>query len=247
MPSAIISSVSSFGDWVASGVAGGLGAIGISEGTAAISGAVAGAVAEGAVYGAVIGASAAAISGDDIFRGALTGAAIGGVAGGVVEGAGLATGTLSADSPFSLAGAGEFNATPNQVDALSAGRGPVNVAEADRIAAATPKPTPAPSPPPSSAMDPTTRGLMYSGLGQGFFGGLGAVGVEAMKKDTAEEVAETQAEQEIETAKAKQALNVPGQFQAQVANIKLPDWWSRYLNPQIAPKTGLLATATRGQ
>lgn len=238
MPSAIMSTVSSFGDWVASGVAGASGSV--------VAGAVAGAVAEGAVYGAIIGASTAAISGDDIFKGALTGAAIGGVAGGVVEGAGLATGTFEAGSPFSSAGAGEFNATPSQVSALNAGEGPVNVGEADRLAAATSRPD-TPTPPQPPAMDPTTKGLMYSGLGQGFFGGLGAVGAEAMKKDTAKEVAETQTDQEIELAREKQALNVPGQFQAQVANIKLPDWWSKYLNPQVAPKTGLLATATGGQ
>ena len=238
---AITGAISSFGSWAGGWAATGAGALGASANVANIVGAVSSAAVQGAVYGAIIGGGQAALTGGNIFKGALTGAAIGGVVGGVIQGGGMAAGVFdTSGQAFSMGGAGETintAATPNQEASLSGGFGPENVATADTRAAVpgagagTPATPPTPPTPPVS--DPT-KGLMYSGALQGGFSGIGALGAEMMKEDAAEDAAKKTTEQDVEKAKELQKLNVAGRYQGQVANIQLPDWYSKYIKPQVA-------------
>lgn len=201
-------------------------------------GAVAAAVAVGAVTGAVIGAATTLISGGDlgdVFEGALKGAAIGGITAGVASGIGIATGipALSAQAQMGMMGVPQ--ATTAQVGAppIEAGAG---VATGFDPLAAVNLPVTPPAAPPIATGGLTGKDLIYAETARGAMGGLAEMGAARTGAKAAEEASIRSAvenkallAQKESIEQARIAANVPGQFQAQVANIQVPNWWDKYV------------------
>jgi len=220
--------------------------------------AVSGAVAVGVTTGAVVGAASAAISGKNIFKGALKGAAIGGLTAGVGSGIGIVTGLAPAASQISaMGGIGGATAGAASTPTASAISGTAdswmsagsNVAKpgilstAGNAAAGAASIPGAPGEKSTGLLDKMFGGMsdekakILAGVGQGAFQGLGQVGAAKMEAENSKELAEwTQQKKDLEKAN-----NIPGQFQAQVANIKIPDWWSKYLDPTAGTKAEVTA------
>lgn len=233
---------------VAIWAAGAATAVGFAGAATAI-GAVAGAVAVGIVSGALVGAASAAISGGDIFKGALKGAIVGGITGGVLSGAGMLTGV--ADATTQLAKFGVEQGASGALQSISAaaptvgietpmayteeaGKGILSSAPsvaqqgAQGIAQETGK---------SLISNETAKVL--SGVGQGIAQGYGESEAAKTKAESDKEIARFTEQQKI----ARIDANSPGSFDSRTANIKIPDWWNKYLNPQLNNQgTGILAT-----
>ena len=202
------------------------------------------AIAVGVVTGAVIGAATALVTGGNVFEGALRGALIGGVTAGVLSSigaaadaaAGIATGQAATNASTTAALQGpnaalfSSTATPASVTAS-------NAAAAGTISTATPGyssgslaiPNPNPTPPPRS----TLNKLVFdkSGAINDSFGTLAS---EVVKSGAQALLTETPKapESRSDYLTQMQALNVSGDFNARVANIKIPDAWTR-----ISPAT----------
>ena len=202
----------------------------MAAGASATVGAVAGAVAVGVVSGAVVGAATAAIKGDNIFKGALKGAAYGGITAGVVSGLGIATGFMSAGSQLGAMGVEGYGATAAGVESVS----PVaDVAKSGILSSNVPVSA---SPQAISSTAQTVPGAVakpfmsdstakiVAGIGEGAAKGLGSMAASESEAESERELAEWQAQQK--------KLNMPGEFQARIAKIKVPEFWNRYLNTQ---------------
>lgn len=196
----------------------------IGAGASATVAAVAGSVAVGVVSGAVIGAATAAISGGDIFKGALKGAVIGGITGGALSGLGMATGIASAETQlakFGLDSAGTAISTAPTAGipelATEGGTALRSAGETPGILAQAGKPL---------LSDETVK--VVAGVGQGAAEGYGETKAAEAEVAGQKELAEWQRQQD----RIDVAANVPGEFQARTANIKVPEWWNKYLNPK---------------
>lgn len=223
-------------------------------------GAIAGAVAVGVVSGAVIGAATAAISGGDILTGALKGAVIGGISGGVMSGLSMAAGISSGASqmasmglsptgaPISAsAGVGstglaapaltgpEAGLVPSGLETASAG------IEAGTGAIASPQAVQTPQVAASTNIAtkaPAERGFfdkMFFDKDGSLSAGTGKIissGIEGAAKAilTDDDKPETQSEY----LQNVQNMNVSGDFESRVANIKVPDFWSKYTKAPTA-------------
>jgi hypothetical protein len=164
------------------------------------------------VVGAIVGGATALISGGDIgdiFEGALKGAAIAGVTAGVVSYAGIATKTFSAAEVLKATGA----APSAGVGAEAAPAGNPNAAN---ILAGGDVATTGMS---------DAKALLLSGLGQGVSTGISEVGAAKATGEYAKEAAATAAAAD----RARIDANVAGEFQPQVADVKTPGWWDKYL------------------
>jgi len=217
-----------------------------------MAGAVIGGIAAGIVTGAVIGAATAAITGGDILKGALMGAALGGISGGIGAylsagaaaaggaaaggvGASAETAAMAAGAPAGFTGTATgaafsggpgLSATPGL---LSSGLGEAGKAIGKQALGVIKDKVLEKK---KGWSDDTVK--ILAGIGEGAAQGLGAMGAAKMKAGSDKELAEWTANQE----KIKIAANAPGDFTMQTANIKIPDWWNKYLNP--APTTGIL-------
>jgi len=216
-----------------------------------MAGAVIGGIAAGIVTGAVIGAATAAITGGDILKGALMGAALGGISGGIGAylsagaaaggaaaggvGASAETAAMAAGAPAGFTGTATgaafsggpgLSATPGL---LSSGLGEAGKAIGKQALGVIKDKVLEEK---KGWSDDTVK--ILAGIGEGAAQGLGAMGAAKMKAGSDKELAEWTANQE----KIKIAANAPGDFTMQTANIKIPDWWNKYLNP--APTTGIL-------
>lgn len=227
-------------------------AVGITGTAVATIGAVAGAVAVGVVTGAVMGAASAAITGGNILTGALKGAVIGGVSAGVMSGLGIATGFASATDQlgsFGLAADGTAlqSAAVDAGTNLSAGVQTENLSQGmDSMAGAQSAQANSPGMLAQAATPEATGGMfgnmsdktveVISGGVEGAMNGVGQMGAAKMEADSAEELQEWKTQQ----AAIDKASNQPGEFDAQVANISVPEWWNNYLSPTQKPKTGIL-------
>jgi len=216
-----------------------------------MAGAVIGGIAAGIVTGAVIGAATAAITGGDILKGALMGAALGGISGGIGAylsagaaaggaaaggvGASAETAAMAAGAPAGFTGTATgaafsggpgLSATPGL---LSSGLGEAGKAIGKQALGVIKDKVLEEK---KGWSDDTVK--ILAGIGEGAAQGLGAMGAAKIKAGADKELAEWTANQE----KIKIAANAPGDFTMQTANIKIPDWWNKYLNP--APTTGIL-------
>ena len=224
-------------------------AAGATAATAATIGAVAGSVAVGIVSGAVMGAASAALTGGDIFESALKGAAIGGITGGIASGAGILSGAVPAETQLAKFGL-EMGAegamataakTPVLAETAAAGA-TASIPEAPVVAGEVAKETAK-----GSILNPETMKVL-SGVGQGMAEAYGEQKAAETKAESDKELAEFKERQAQERIKT----NIPGQFQARTAIIKIPDWWQRY-NAKVvsqpaavqtqAQQTGILASA----
>lgn len=202
----------------------------LGAGASATVAAVAGSVAVGIVSGAVIGAASAAISGGDIFKGALKGAVVGGISGGILSGAGIVSGVASAETQLANYGVEGYGAANAGVSAPTTGA-EVAAPGANEGILSSSQPV---------AQEAVKKGLsdetikVIAGVGQGAAQGLGEVGAAKTEAESQKQLAEWEQEQE----RLNVAANVPGEFEAKVANIKIPEWWNTYLNP----KKGILAS-----
>ena len=223
---------------VTSGFAAVTGVIGAALG----GGALASAVAVGVVSGAVIGAATAAITGENILKGALKGAVIGGVTAGVFHGfsslakgaAGSASGagTKTSVGMFNEASAGsasELASSTNLASDVMSG------AEANLLYEAAPASySPGAAGVGSTAIktipkSPTRgffnkllldkEGALTDGAGKILSGGVEGIAKAALMKEP---------ESQSEYLQKVQELNVSGDFQSRVANIKIPDFWRQY-------------------
>lgn len=229
---------------VATWVAGAATALGATAATAATIGAVAGSVAVGIVSGAVVGAASAAISGGDIFEGALKGAAVGGIGSGVLSAAGIATGISPAKSQLAKFGLKQGSEgllaaqTPELTESVVAGASDEVLKKAPSELGATVAKEGS-----KGILTPETSKIL-AGVGQGMAQAYG-------EQKAAEEKAKSERElEEFKQAKISEriAANVPGDFQAKTAIIKLPEHWKRYqtstqvnIVPQTQSQTGILA------
>lgn len=214
-------------------------AAGATLATATAISAVAAAVAVGAVTGAVIGAATAVISGGNILKGALKGALIGGISAGIISGAGILTGLATPASQLAnlgvegyrigtVAGAGTPPPTAGlETVSTTAGAGAPSLAGSaevvtGQLAGGVSPPVSAPA---SAAQvapgmsDATAR--IYAGIGQGAMEGIGKVGAASSSAEAAQELEEYKREME----RRKIAANLPGEFNARVGNITLPQDW----------------------
>lgn len=215
---------------VGAAVAGFLTASGASAGVAAVGGAI----AAGAVTGAVVGAATSLITGGNVLEGALKGAAIGGAGGGILSGAGMATGLSTAESQLGAMGAEGFSATTAapevgaEVGSIGAETGPYfQPGGAPTAAAAQPGLLERAGTfltGGESGISPD-RAKIYAGIGQGAFEGLGQAASAKIGADEAKELAQWKEKQ----IALNRAANIPGTFNASVANITTPDRWSANL------------------
>jgi len=213
--------------------------------TSATAVAVVTAATYGVIAGAVIGAATAVIKGGDlgdVLKGALVGAAVGGVVGGTIGyvGALSAPAATAAATTTAAAPSATVAATPTAVSAAAPTAtlpGMANVAVNVPAAA--------------SAVAPATemsmgKALLYGNTLQGLSSGVGSYGAAKTEAESAEALANKQAEID----EAKIAANAPGQFTAQVANVSAgteSDWWDKHLadikkyeRPLTGYNTGLL-------
>ena len=207
------------------------------------------AVVYGAVIGAAVGAGMAALTGGDIGKGALYGAAIGGVTGGIAKGFSLATATPVTAAPTATMKVAAAPTVSAETAPLLTGAGDVAVnmptmpsSQAASLTAA-------------EALKQAGTSQIYAGIGQGATLGIGQVGAGMVT----EKGAEKRSKKEIEAQKAleerkyqkeseRTAGNIPGQFEAQVANITpegIPDWWNRHLKGSTT-NVGLLTPQSIG-
>lgn len=215
-------------------------AAGASLATAGAVAAIAANIAVGVVTGALIGAATAAISGQDIFKGALKGAVIGGISAGVMSGLGMATGLSSAQSQLAKFGLEQTAGTGAVVESASV------ASVASPSASVTPSVSGAGaegfaiSPnvtPPAGASFSDSTAKVLAGVGEGAASAYGQIEAGEAEAESSKELAEFEAEQ----ARINKASNIAGEFQERVANIKVPDWWSKYLNAEQTEQPGILA------
>ena len=227
---------------IAGGVSSWLLGIGVTAGGGAVA-AVGGAIAAGAVTGAVIGAASSALTGGDILDGALKGALMGGISAGVISAGSMAFSAVSGSS-MGMGTAAEqlssFGTTmPNVDPSVGVGVG-ATIQPAPGVYTTEPV-----QPgmlntgqvPPVAAMSPE-KAQIYSGIGQGVAGGIVKVGAAMMETESAEAMGEQSRANEA----AAVAANQPGDFEARIANITLPDRWNQNINAFAPPtKPGLLS------
>ena len=234
----VIAAVASFG--ATAGVAVGVGAT------------IGSAIAVGVVTGAVIGAATALVTGGNVFEGALRGALIGGVTAGVLSSigaaadaaAGIATGQAATNASTTAALQGP-NAALFSSTAAPASVTASNAAAAGTISTATPGYSsgslaipngttssggiPNPPAPPRSTLNKLVfdkEGAINDSFGM-IASGVVSGGAQALLTETPEAP-----ESQSEYLTQMQALNVSGDFNTRVANIKIPDAWTR-----ISPAT----------
>lgn len=240
----IASAAAAIGGWAAAGAT----AVGLATAATAI-GAVVESVVVGAIYGALIGGATSAITGGDILTGALKGAAIGGVTAGVTTGLSEAFSSATTTTDVSAASGLDATVAPTvtetgitgATDGLTQGVGATmdKGAQLMKNAETGINTTATTASDLASGAKSTSNGLLASakealsnkevlasGL-EGTFKGFGQIAAAKMEADSAEEKAQREAEI-LEEAKAQ---NKVGEFEVQVANIKVPNWWNKYLNP----------------
>jgi len=226
--------------------------LGVTAGTTAA--AVVSSVAIGIVTGAVIGAATAGLTGGNIFKGALMGAALGGLTAGVATGLNIAAAGASAGAPAagaSAPSAAVSSAAPTSVGMTGApfwestvsGLNPASAMGGASTFNIRPDLVPAAGTPATPPV-PTDSSLLYSELGKGLSKGIGDVASAKIKANSDAALAE----QAKADAEAKIAGNVPGEFEARTANIKMPNWWEKYTAQaadiaRYKPPTGLLGGA----
>ena len=241
----------------------------IGLGASATVGALAGAVAVGVVSGAVMGAATALVTGGNILEGALRGAVIGGISAGVMSGLGMASNitSLSAESQLASYGlnpAGEAltattSVAPSATTGLAkpglgaeikAGTGVRSIAKSNvvnsKLAAGATKELAAGATK-ELAVDSTVKrgffdkllldkeGSLSSGAGKIISGGVEGVATAMATEDP------TEPESQSEYLQNVQSMNVAGDFQSRVANIKIPDYWNQY---KKAPTQNLQQSAS---
>ncbi len=232
-------------------------AAGATLATATAISAVASVVAVGAVTGAIIGAATAIISGGNVLKGALKGALIGGISAGVISGAGILTGLYTPASQLANLGVPGYRvgtAAGAGVAPPAAGMKTVStMAGADftpelagSVGRITGQQIPGGAPPAASASGipmPTPPGMsdatarIYAGIGEGAMKGLGEAGAASSKAEAAQELEEYKQEMERQGI----AANQPGEFNARVSNITLPEDWMLNRTTETNPdKQGLL-------
>ena len=193
-------------------------ALGITAGT--FGAAVVTGVVIGAIAGAVIGATLALTKGGDlgdVLKGALKGAFIGGVIGGVTGGIGYLA--APAAPVTTSAAAPSAGLSPNVAYNIPAAAPTATLPGMESIAVNMP----AAITPAAKEMS-MAKALLYSGGIHGISSGIGAIGGAKMEGKAALELEERRAAEE----RAKIAANIPGEFEAQVANIE-GDWWNKHL------------------
>jgi len=230
-------------------------AAGMTATTVAAVGAIAGSVAVGIVTGAVIGAATSVFTGGNIFEGALKGAVLGGITAGIGSGIGIATGLAPASAQLSAMGvsaaAPVSSAAPTSVgmtgapfwESTASGLNPASAVGGASTFNVRPDLVPAAGTL-ATAPVPASNSLLYSELGKGLSKGIGDVASAKIKANSDAALAE----QAKADAEAKIAGNVPGEFEARTANIKMPNWWEKYTAQaadiaRYKPPTGLLGGA----
>jgi len=232
MPVAVVAAYSAFVAWGATSL------------TAAI---VVGAV-QGAVVGCVIGAGVAAATGGDIGKGALygalAGAVIGGFGGGIayepasavaggVGGASGGSGGAAASTSAAPATAAPATTTTTATAAAPAattGNFAVNAPQAGMTVQEAQIASRA------ADLAAAQSARTAAGLGQGAAIAVGQVGASMIE----EKGEDKRSKKEIEAEKAlaserfsreteRIAGNIPGQFEAQTANVEIPEWWNKHL------------------
>lgn len=238
----IAGSAAAIGAW-AGGAAAAVGASAAVAGTIAT---IAESVVIGVVTGAVIGAATSAITGGNILDGALKGAAIGGITAGVTTGLttafsgateaakgletvnGIANGVPSGTVTEPLANGGT-----GLVDTPMSGKSALQAVDSSKILQSGNT---------SNAINTGTalhsvkdgilnKEVIAGGL-EGAFSGLGQVAAAKMEGDSKEE----QMRKEAEIAQQAKDDNQVGEFVARVANINVPDWWNKYIDPSLTNK-----------
>jgi len=204
--------------------------------------AVAVGAAIGCVTGAVVGATVALTTGGDVGKGALYGAAIGAVGGAVTGGLSSA---LSAPASATVA------TTPSAAAPVVGAETAPLLAGASNVAVNVPTMAPAQvaSLTAAEALKQAGTSQIYAGMGMGTSQAVGQVGAGLIEEKGTKKRSEKELEAERASASERFsreteriAGNVPGQFEAQVANVALPDWWDRHLRSNTL-NVGLLSPA----
>jgi len=199
--------------------------------------AVAGAVIQGAIIGAVVGAATSLITGGNILKGALMGALVGGIGGGLISGLGMATNISSAANQLSNLGVGiestassAMGPVENTVTDFSFGSSGPDLGTFGAGVTPTVPVVPKETTGFLSGMSDDTKGKLLAGVGEGAAKGAGSY---LAAKETGESemgLLEYQRENYLED----KASNMPGDFEARVANIQIPDWWAQRVEPLFA-------------
>lgn len=230
------------GSWAGGAAA----AVGASAAVAGAVTAIAESVVIGVVTGAVIGAATSAVTGGNILDGALKGAAIGGITAGVTTGltmafsgaTGAAKGieTVSGISKGVPSGTGTetlVKGGTGSVDIPMSGKSALQAVDSSKILqpgnASNAIKTESSL---STVKDAILNKEVVAGGLEGAFSGLGQVAAAKMEADSAEK----EAEKEAEIAQQAKDNNQVGAFVAQVANINVPDWWNKYIDPSLTNK-----------
>lgn len=219
-------------------------------------GAVVESVVVGVIYGAAIGAATSAITGENILTGALKGAAIGGISSGVVTGLGQVfssatssisqgTGTIqlqNAAAPEVLGSTVETGSglTTGTMSGELAGTGAKAMGDAavqasSQTVGSSAVTTGAEASTASKGFWESAKTLLsdkevVAGGAKGLFEGMGQMGAAMMSSDSKTEAVE----REAELAKEAKDNNKVGEFVAHIANISVPNWWEKYVNPAVS-------------
>ncbi|MCK5616739.1 hypothetical protein KAR91_83530 [Candidatus Pacearchaeota archaeon] len=219
--------------------------VGASTAVAATVGAIASAAVTGAIVGAAIGAGTALLTGGDVFEGALRGAAIGGITAGVFSGLSMAAnaatgGALGSSATTQLGNIG-LSATGEALVAPGEATGTGVIGQtvmehgspisADVAVGGVPTAT-------SPVTTPATPGIMSqisdSKVAAGIVEGMGAGAGEYLSGKEQVEGAKEIEEFKAATKATEKATNLPGEFEAQTANVLIPNTWARYFDPSAA-------------
>lgn len=216
-------------------------AVGATTAASAIA-AAASSIVMGAITGAMIGAATALVTGQNVFKGALKGAALGGISSGIISVVGMATGVLSSTEQLAKVGVDSSSfgkpdvpqATPTAPNTSVSGSensasGAIqktadvaNKAEQTGLLSKTVESG-------KDVIKSAKESKFWSGIGEGLARGVGDVGAAIMSSDSSKDLAKWQDERD----RARIANNIPGTFQAQTVNAKIPNWWNKYLNADL--------------